>query len=67
MYEIEDMNFNRNDRVITPHGPGTVAYRRMEAPDYTKAVSYSVILDHKKDLPGYTGSTYSADQVTKEK
>lgn len=51
------------DRVLTPSGPGTIAYIRMAPPDYTRAEAVSVVLDAKRNTAGYGGSIFAADQV----
>ena len=57
------MNFQPRDRVITPNGPGVIVSMRMAPPNYSKAESYSVILDSKRNQLGYSGSVYPAEQV----
>lgn len=55
--------FEKGDRVNTPFGPGTIAFKRMAAPTYSEAQAYSVVLDEKADRIGYTGTMVSADDV----
>lgn len=65
--------FDKGDRVMTPLGPGAVAYRRMAPPTYSEVEVYSVCLDSKKaesekpPFPSYTGTIFKADQVKEEK
>ena len=55
----------RGDRVLTPLGPGTVAYVRMAPPDYREVEAVSVVLDGIRDRwPNYTGSTFPVDKVS---
>lgn len=61
--------FDMYDRVVTPHGPGKVAYRRMKAPNYCEVECYSVILDSKVEaskfppFPQISGTIFSANEV----
>lgn len=61
--------FDKGDRVLTPEGPGTVAYKRMKGPTYAEVECYSVCLDHKKaaceqpPFPSYTGTIFPAELV----
>lgn len=55
--------FDQNDRVHTPQGHGTVVYRRMASPTFSVPEAYSVRLDRKDGLPGYSGTMFSADDV----
>jgi len=48
-------------RVLTPAGPGVVAYVRMAPPTYSTPIAVSVKLDGKG--PGYTGSMFQAFEV----
>ncbi len=54
------------DRVYTRDGAGTVAYVRMGPPDYSRPVAVSVVLDHCKGAPSYTGSIYLPSNVQPE-
>lgn len=64
--------FDKGDRVMTPHGAGTVAYRRMAPPTYSHPEVYSVVLDHKKaeterpPFPSYSGTIIPAEDVKPE-
>jgi hypothetical protein len=49
----------RGDAVMTPLGPGRVAYVRMAPPDYLTAAAVSVILDGQT-----TGTIFPAEKVT---
>jgi hypothetical protein len=59
--------FNKGDRVSTPHGKGTVNYRRMAPPDFYEVDAYSVVMDVKVsayDSPLlYSATIYPASQV----
>ena len=50
-------------RVSTPLGNGYVAYVRMSPPEYTTPHAVSVVLDKRKENPGYTGTILSAAVV----
>jgi len=54
----------RGTRVQTPYGLGLVNYVRMEGPDYVRPAAYSVLLDHKANRPGYSGTVVDAVHVT---
>jgi len=56
-------DFDRGDRVMTPGGVGTVAYKRMAPPDYARAEVYSVVLDRERTRADYTGTIYPAAAV----
>ena len=60
---MANSNFRQGDRVSTPHGPGTVAYVRMAPPSYSEIDAVSVVLDGKRDRPGYTGTILDSAQV----
>lgn len=51
-------------RVQTPYGKGCVAYVRMAGPAYVAPAAYSVLLDHKANRPGYSGTVVDAVHVT---
>ena len=55
--------FDRGDRVLTPYGKGTVAYKRMGPPTYSKAIAYSVVLDNRKNEIGYSSMVIPADNI----
>jgi len=55
--------FDRGDSVMTPLGPGKVAYKRMEPPNYSEVAVYSVNLDTKASDWGYSGTIFKADEV----
>ncbi len=63
--------FDKDARVMTHLGPGTVVYRRMKPPTYSEVEVYSVCLDHKKaesekpPFNTYTGTIVPADKVGK--
>jgi hypothetical protein len=59
------MDFESGDRVMTPHGLGTVVFKRMAPPHFLDAGSYSIRLDSQDKRPGYTGSSYPAKDVKK--
>lgn len=62
--------FDKGDRVNTPNGPGSVIYKRMAGPDYTRVAMYSVCLDYRKaeseqpPFPNYSGSAFPAEEIT---
>jgi hypothetical protein len=56
-----DEQFDVNQNVMTPRGPGKVVYRRMGAPDYTRVVVYSV----KLEGVNHSGAIFSVDEVKK--
>jgi hypothetical protein len=56
----------QGDRVVTPLGAGGVAYTRNGWPDYTKPVAVSVVLDARRNVPGYTGTIFKAADVRPE-
>ena len=54
-------------RVLSPGGPGTVAYVRMAGPSYTEPAAVSVIRDDKaEENPFYTGTIYPAAHLSPE-
>lgn len=61
--------FDKDDRVSTPQGPGTVVYRLMSSSDFSKVSAYSVCLDARKQkeikspFTSYTGTIIPAAQV----
>ena len=57
--------FDQFDRVLTPEGPGTVVYKRMNPPDYCEPAAYSVRLDSPAapyHTPG-AGTVFPAEKV----
>lgn len=54
----------RGTHVQTIYGRGLVAYVRMAGPDYREPAAYSVVLDHKANRPGYTGTVIPAAHVS---
>ena len=56
-------DYTRGQRVVTPDGPGTVAYVRMASPYFSTVAAVSVALDTKRGLPGYTGSVYPSRDI----
>ena len=59
-------SYTHGQRVTTPQGPGTVAYQRLAAPDYREAEAVSVVLDAKRQQPGYVGTIFPAAAVALE-
>jgi len=59
----EAKGFTKGQRVSTPLGPGDVAYQRMGPPNYSEPVSVSVVIDKKRNKPGYTGTMFKAKDV----
>ena len=57
------MTFRQGDRVLTPLGPGGVAYQRMAAPDYREAEAVSVVLDARRTDIHYAGTIFRAGDV----
>lgn len=62
------MELRKGQRVTVPlkgeQAAGTVAYVRMAPPSYDTIAAVSVVLDCRRDDPGYTGSVFAAEQVT---
>lgn len=64
--------FDMNDRVITPQGPGKIAFKRMRSPDFNTVEAYSVILDSKVEasklppFPNVNGTIFPANEVKGE-
>lgn len=64
------MDFDKDARVNTPQGPGTVVYKRMAPPTFSQVDVYSVCLDSKKaesekpPFNTYTGTIFKAEMVT---
>lgn len=59
--------FRSGDRVITPHGPGSVRFVRMAPPTYSKPEAYSVRLDGaERTIASYIGTVYRAEEVKAE-
>ncbi len=52
------------ERVVTPHGAGTVHYVRLGKTDRDSSVS--VLLDKKKNVVNYDGTLFLAELVTPE-
>jgi len=67
--EHDNHVFDKGDRVMTPVGPGTVVYMRMDPSSPHMVDVYSVFLDHKKKemekppFPSYSGTIFKAHQV----
>lgn len=57
------MYFEQGQKVVTPLGPGRVAYQMLKPPEYNEAVSVSVILDSKRNYISYSGTKFPAEQV----
>mgnify|MGYP003403044754 CR=1 FL=1 len=55
--------YDKGDKVSTPDGLGTVVYKRMKAPDYSKVEVYSVRIDSKCNTTNYSGTIYLAKDV----
>jgi hypothetical protein len=55
--------FQVGDHVVTPDGPGRVAFWRFGPPTYTQVVAYSVKLDARQEEYNYSGTMYPADRV----
>lgn len=58
------MQFEKNQRVSTPEGNGSVVYQRLIAPDYRNAIAVSVRLDKRVSDISYHGTIFPADKVT---
>jgi hypothetical protein len=58
--------YRQGDRVQTPNGPGSVAYQRMEPPDYSAVAAVSVVLDSERTRAGYTGTIFPASAIDLE-
>lgn len=56
--------YSSGDRVVTPHGPGSVHYVRLGETDRDSAVS--VLLDKKKNVVNYDGTLFLAELVAPE-
>lgn len=66
--QVSAMSYTADDfapgtRVHTPHGNGSVAYIRMAPPSYATVEAVSVVLDGRRDRPGYSGTMYAVDDV----
>lgn len=61
--KINEVTFQKGQKVITPRGSGTVAYQRMGGPNFSDAVAVSVVLDDKRYKPGYSGTMFNATDV----
>ena len=55
--------FEKGDRVQTKFGDGTVVFKRMAGPDYSKATCYSVCLDERREDAGYSGTIVLPGQI----
>lgn len=60
-YTAED--FTGTTRVQTQYGLGTVQYIRMKPPTYATVEAVSVLLDGRRDLPGYMGTILNVEGV----
>lgn len=56
--------FDVGERVTTPGGKGTVAFRRMAPPNYSRVMMYSVILDKMRHRSTYRGTSYQAVEIS---
>jgi hypothetical protein len=54
----------KGQRVVTPGGPGTIVYVRMQPPLYVIPAAVSVYLDRKRGKLGYTGTIYPAEKIS---
>lgn len=54
----------KGTRVMTPRGLGLVAYVRMDQDDLSKVFAVSVVLDARRNVPGYAGTIFPAAVVT---
>ena len=63
---IRGCETTKGTRVITPLGPGTVAYVRMGPPDYSNPEVVSVVVDSRLANfgKGYVGTTFAAVEVS---
>lgn len=55
--------FDKGDKVMTPHGVGTVCYKRMKSPDYAEASAYCILLDSVDISRPYNTTIYPAEDV----
>lgn len=60
---IKGYAYCKGDEVITPCGPGKVAWVRMAGPDYLIPQAVSVMLDSKKNHITYTGTVFPAGDI----
>jgi len=62
--------FGPGDRVMTPVGPGTVVYVRINPPTFAEVDVYSICLDSRKaesekpPFPSYRGTVFKAEHVS---
>lgn len=57
------MTFEKGQRVVVHGRFGTVAFQRLAAPTYQHAEAVSVVMDDQRDLVGYEGTMWRADEV----
>lgn len=57
--------YETGDRVKTPGGTGSVVFKRMQAPDYSRVEAYSIRLDSEMHRRTYTGTMFKAEEVQK--
>lgn len=55
--------FSITNKVYTKFGLGTILYQRMSPPEYNKVQVYSILLDSKRDNPGYAGTLIKPEDV----
>jgi len=60
---MQPQPISRGDRVEANGQPGTVAYVRLAPPTYREPAAVSVVLDARRDQPGYCGTIFPAGQV----
>jgi hypothetical protein len=53
----------RGDRVVTPKGPGVIAFVRYRSPNYDEPSSYSVCQDNEQHRPEYVGTLWTPNFV----
>lgn len=58
--------YMKGTRVLAKEKPGTVQYVRFGPPNFNMPEAYSVMLDDRRDKPGYAGTMYPASDVTME-
>jgi hypothetical protein len=60
-YTADD--FKPGTRVQTGNGNGSVVYVRMAPPTFAHVEAVSVVLDGRRDRPGYSGTMFNVDDV----
>ncbi len=51
------------DKVLTPQGEGVIAFVRNGPPNFDTPEAVSVILDSKRNTPGYSGTMFLFKEV----